>query len=586
MSDFASVAAHLANTNRKNFQAHEAPPSPQARSAASPARPKPVHVQSPTRKPDSLSTASSKAALAAHSRQATSQSNSSLTRSAPPDSPSANDKALRAATASFRANSRIISIAPEMLTEHPPLRMEREEKAHKAALHASAVSLAKQAYAIGQARSLASTASGATSAAQIASAQSKHKAETPGIDQKPVQYLTLQDAAQRMANERLAKIGNGDKNAAFRDYYGYEPQRSRSQRLASRARGARKRSDSDPEDLAQSHRIRTQMTLLQAQIAQVDASKQAQDRQRVLEVARKRVQADMSRIDEAVFKDTGKMSPAMMQEWDERARSRLQLKEEQEQELRQVKSDDAVDIGGGRRMDRFQIDNLAASRVKPTLESINEAVAKKRAEEEAARARAEEKKRTELQEKEHRREVKMEQKRIHDEEKAIKKQAHDIEKAEIKRIHDEEKAERKRRKEETKVGNAAGKAPAAGGVQLRPESVASDSGSEKFSTPRGSVDVVRAAIESGPPVAVVETSTRLSPKKQPVWKRWSLHRGKPAETVEESSPGLFRRFLLGRRSVDGDKQKNPEVISPETIVATQTIVATPQPLTPRRHGGS
>jgi hypothetical protein len=277
----------------------------------------------------------------------------------------------------------IIKIGAEYLGEHPPVRLEREEKAHKADLHEQAVALAKQAYARQQSNQM--------------------------------NHASIGSQAQQLANDKLAKLNKTDNDLdTMRSYYGTPapPPRSKSHMLLRRSKSQASR-PGDAEDVAQSRKIRSQMNLLRAQIDQVDANQQEQDRKRLIEAARKKVQGDMLKMDEVVYKDTGKMSKAMMDDWDTKARDKQrQTRSKIPFQGLSMEPDRAINIGG-RLVDQSEIDQLAVSRVKPTLAGIDEAVQKKRDVDEQKAEEKEERKR----EKEKHREEKVESKREKAEEK-------------------------------------------------------------------------------------------------------------------------------------------------------------------------
>jgi hypothetical protein len=299
-------------------------------------------------------------------------------------------------------------ISREMYTSAPPVRLEVEEKKKQDALRASAISMAKQMYEVQQhqhERSGSRSQSQAQTGAAVA--HGKH-GENDDIREQALRYIGVQEAAQKLAAERLAKIGF-DENAAYRSYYGYQkPTRSRlSIRLS------RRRSSSDPEarnlddDEMQTRRIRSQMSNFNRQLAEVDAKKQEQDRRYLLAAAQRRVQAQMHGLDKKIFDETGQMSPAMMEEWDAQARAKAAAASEARME-----NHGKVHIGQGKYMDQADIDAVAQARIQPTLDEITEKTEKRRAEEEERRLDLEERRREEQMEKERAAELKAEEKRI------------------------------------------------------------------------------------------------------------------------------------------------------------------------------
>ena len=461
MTDFASTAALLADSNKKSTPAWKPTLSESAGKAAllatnttAPERGKPAErsknadkaallANSHTMQPRVLypesNSASSKAATIAHasnvrsastreSRQAVEAAarkesegkallaatkSFSNRRHSEPEStfPKANDQ--QAALAQLRLQARqresrsrnqdksntLPSVSREMYTEHPPIRMEVEETRHKDALHASAVALARQVYAMNQKHDSPTTES------------TLQRGPNHPLKQNAISHLGLQDTAQRLATERLAKIKGPDESTAFRSYYGYPTERPRSAHLLRRGHRGVGSAESDgvADDKEHSRRIRSQMTLLEAQIAQVDASKCDQrdsDRKRVLEMAELRVQEQMHKLDENVFNETGKMSPAMMEEWDAKARARIHEKRVMED----TQVTDKVNLGGGKYIDQHEIDAIAEVRVRPTLDNIDQAVGRKKAAELDEKSNKEEKKRREQIDKQQKKDTKLEKK--------------------------------------------------------------------------------------------------------------------------------------------------------------------------------
>lgn len=327
------------------------------------------------------------------------------------------------------------SIPRAMYTEHPPVALEVEEQNRQNALRASAISMAKQMYEVQQRH--IGEAAGRLSRSQGQSAATTAHGRQPSttdssIKKQAMQYINLQEAAQKLAAERLVKIGT-DQEAAFRSYYGYEKQ-SRS-RLS--MRHGRRRAASDPElvdsdDKKQSRRIRSQMSQFSTQLAEIDVKKRQQDRRNLLAAAERKVQAQMHGMDEKVFNETGKMSPAMIEEWDAKARAKAAADSEA-----RMANHGKVHVGGGRFLDQSEIDAVAAARIQPTLNEINDAAEKQRARDEEIRLDQEGQKRQAQIEKQRAAELKAEEKRVKAEEKAssrTEKEAERAKRAEEKRI--------------------------------------------------------------------------------------------------------------------------------------------------------
>lgn len=298
------------------------------------------------------------------------------------------------------------SISRDMYTEQPPVALEVEEKKRQDALRASAISMAKKMMDVQQSQQHEHAGHAQTGAT---AAHGQHGQQRDAdLKEQAMRYIHVQEAAQKLAAERLAKIGP-DENAAFRSYYGYEkPTRAKLslRRGRNRASSNPETVDSDDDEL-QSQRIRSQMSQFNKQLAEVDAKKREQDRRYLLAAAERKVQAQMQGLDKKIFDETGKMSPAMMEEWDAKARARATAASEARME-----NHGKVHIGHGKFIDQADIDAVAQARIQPTLDEINEKTEKRRAEEEERRLELEEKKREEQKEKERAAELKAEEKRI------------------------------------------------------------------------------------------------------------------------------------------------------------------------------
>lgn len=299
-------------------------------------------------------------------------------------------------------------VSREMYTAAPPVGLEVEEKRHNDALRASAISMAKKMYDVQQHH--IDQASGRTSHAHTGAAAAhsqKPHATEDDIKQQAMQYINIQEAAQRLASERLAKMETDD-TAAYRSYYGYEkPGRSKLsiRRGRNRAASNPEPEDSDDDEL-RSRQIRNQMSQLNKSLAEVDRKKQEQDRGYLIAAAQRKVQAQMLGIDKEIFDKTGKMSPAMLDEWDAKARAKAAANSEMRME-----NHGRVHIGHGKYMDQSEIDAVALARIQPTLDEITEKTEKRRAEEEEQRLEMEEKKRQAHLEKERTAEMKAEERR-------------------------------------------------------------------------------------------------------------------------------------------------------------------------------
>ncbi|KAL9112449.1 MAG: hypothetical protein Q9227_003291 [Pyrenula ochraceoflavens] len=358
----------------------------------------------------------------------------------PPGSKSPNLSALRAATQSHKTHraktpsldegnrtleaGRVHDIAKnkvarEMYSSHPPVSIESEEKKKQETMRASAVAMAQKMYAIQQ--NAIDEAKGVQRSQSHHAANAVHNRRTSvssfNSDDMPLspRYTNLEDAARKLAQERLAKLN--DESQDYRSYYGAaSPSRSRLSIRGKLRRRASSDGQLDKVDEEQSHKIRSQMSLFQNKLAEVDSQKRQKDRDALLVAAQRNVTASMNTMDKRVFDETGKASPAMMQEWENKARERAQASSEA-----RMKNYGKVHIGGGKYLDQSDVDAVAQSRIQPTLDDINDKAEARRAKEEEQRLEQEEKNRQEQTEKHRAAELKVEQKRLKAEEKEEEK---------------------------------------------------------------------------------------------------------------------------------------------------------------------
>lgn len=328
---------------------------------------------------------------------------------AQPTTPQYSDPAMQAA----RVQNIGKNVAPEMWGERPPVEIELEEQRQKAALRASAVSMAKQMYEYQNRAVLGSDPSGAAGATAAHSRAPVSKSQ-PDLKQEALRYIHLQDAAQKLAQERLAKMDKNLETTKYREHYGYdaEPHRNRlSMRGRPRQRPesaqAQNNDDDDSSDDERARRVRRQMNQLNTTVADVDAKKKEADRKALLAAAERNVHKSMDTMDERVFQSTGKISQAKMDEWAAKARKKAQ----EDAEVR-GQNHGKTHIGGGKFMDQAAIEAIAQSRLQPTLDEINDTAEKKRARDEEIRLDKEEQERQKRSEKQKQKEEKDEQKQI------------------------------------------------------------------------------------------------------------------------------------------------------------------------------
>lgn len=285
-------------------------------------------------------------------------------------------------------NAAVTNLSREMYTANPPVAPEVEEKRRQEGLRAAAVSMAKQMYDVQQKIIDQAANDGKGDSHYAATSVHNRPSSVASDDAKAApRYVNLQEAAQKLAAERLAKLH--DEHAAYRNYYGAT--QTAQKRLSIRGRPRRRASSdgSTPQaDEERSRQIRNQMSLFKDELAQVDAKKRQSDRDALLAAAQRNVRASMTGMDERVFNETGKASPAMMEEWEAKARARAKA----DSDARMV-NHGRVNIGGGKYLDQSEVDAIAAGRVQPTLDEITAKAEKQRARDEELRRQQEERER-------------------------------------------------------------------------------------------------------------------------------------------------------------------------------------------------
>lgn len=295
-----------------------------------------------------------------------------------PDSANAAANALSAATAAHRPNvihirmedagaQPVTTMGREMYTSHPPVKSEADDKNREAVLHASAVAMAKRMYSHQQAQGQ-----------QHGAGSRPESTRTDGV-QQPMQFTNLQDAAYKLAQERLARLHDEhQRNREVADYYGTSPTSPSSPgRRLTKLGKFRRRSSSDGDvaaslsenDKQRSKNIRNQMSLFSNRLDEVDQAKRSRDREALLAAAKRNVKATMDGMDEKMYRETGMVPPAKLNEWETKAHTTAQARSDA-----RLAGDmtGKVDLGAGIFMDREKVDEIAAKRVQPVLDGINE----------------------------------------------------------------------------------------------------------------------------------------------------------------------------------------------------------------------
>jgi len=326
----------------------------------------------------------------------------------------------------------------QMFTANPPVKLETDERQRADVLHASALAMAKRMY--NQQQHMIETAKQAHARS---SSFSRHNPGHEDHEQPPIFFNNLQEAAYRLAQERLAKLHDEhQKNRDFQEYYGSPGLPQRGKFGSIRNKLTRRRSSSDGDllnDQQRSQQIRHQMSLFNTRLMEVDEQKRTRDREALLAAAQKNVKARLQDMDDALSLQNGRIQPSSTGDWERKAHAAAQARFD----AARIESRRKIDIGGGKFMDKDEVEQIAARTVQPLLDEINQNAERER--ERKAALKAEEEKQKEEAERN-----KLREKEIQSIHRRLKEQQREDEKARKAEIKLEEKA----RKEEIKASKA------------------------------------------------------------------------------------------------------------------------------------
>lgn len=244
----------------------------------------------------------------------------------------------------------VTTMTRNMFTSHPPVKPEVDEATDAERLHQSAVEMAKKMYNRQQ--------------EMIEQAKVAHP-DDPEKHQPT--YLSLQDAAYKQAQERLAKLQDEHiKNRDMQEYYGNAQALPR-RRFTVTNKLRRKNSDDSFDDRRESEKIRQQMSMFSTKLSEVDKNKRQQDRDALMAAAQRNVKARLQGMDEKVYNETGKVNPTMLSDWEIRAQQTARERHEV-----RVENKGKVNIGGGMYMNPDEVNAIATKRMQPVLDDINE----------------------------------------------------------------------------------------------------------------------------------------------------------------------------------------------------------------------
>ncbi|TEA19071.1 Uncharacterized protein C8034_v009981 [Colletotrichum sidae] len=320
----------------------------------------------------------------------------------------------------------------KMFTASPSIGPEAEDQKRADVLHASAVAMAKKMYThqqkmVDQARQ-ARQDSGYTS---------------PEDDQ-PRPYVNLQEAAYKLAQERLSKLHEEhQRNQDYQQYYGSDSATQPQRRFTMKGK-LRKGVPSDGEyddDKERSERIRKQMSIFSSNISKVDEQQRTKDREALLAAAQRNVRSRLQDMDDKISAETGMKSPTKPSDWEAKAHAAAQAKYDFPNDNK-----GKIDIGGGMYMDPAAVDEIAARRVQPLLDDINEKASLERERQELIKAEAEAKKADEEKKKERDREIKEINRKLKEADRQEEKERRHREKQDLKAQKEEEKAAKSQEK--------------------------------------------------------------------------------------------------------------------------------------------
>ncbi|OHE95893.1 hypothetical protein CORC01_08745 [Colletotrichum orchidophilum] len=422
-----------------------------------------------------------------------------------------------------------------MFTSKPAIGPEEDEKKRADVLHASAVAMAKKMYSqqqrmVDQAR--VHQAAGETS--------------PDGSQSKP--YVNLQEAAYKLAQERLSKLHvEHHKNRDYQEYYGSGTQTTPQRRFTMKGK-LRRRSSSDGninEDKEQSERIRREMSIFSSSLTKVDEQKRAQDREALLATAQRNVKARLQGMDDKISAETGMVAPSSKSDWKSDWESKAHMAAMAKHESANVNRG-KVDIGGGMFMDPEAVDEIATRRVQPVLDEINEKAAIERERQEMLKAEAEAKKRDEEKRKERDREVKEINRKVIAQEKQEEKEKRHREKQELKAKKEEEKAVKAEEKRKSKLPEITPGESAVAAESSEVSPVSDDQGVNRAGQQKPTINTHRESSGSDNPRSPSDSGSPTNKMKSWLKSRFGRPRGRSAAGESAEERGFIGGVALTR----------------------------------------
>ncbi|KAK1655673.1 hypothetical protein BDP81DRAFT_8034 [Colletotrichum phormii] len=424
-----------------------------------------------------------------------------------------------------------------MFTSKPAIGPEEDEKKRADVLHASAVAMAKKMYSQQQ---------------RMVDQARVHQAagETSPDDNQPKSYVNLQEAAYKLAQERLSKLHvEHHQNRDYQEYYGSNTQATPQRRFTMKGK-LRRRSSSDGDashDKEQSERIRREMSIFSSNLTKVDEQKRTKDREALLAAAQRNVKARLQGMDDKISAETGMVAPSSKtdrkSDWEAKAQMAAMAKHESTSVNR-----GKVDIGGGMFMDPAAVDEIATRRVQPVLDEINEKAAIERERQEMLKAEAEAKKRDEEKRKERDREVKEINRKVIAQEKQEEKEKRHREKQALKAKKEEEKAVKAEEKRKSKVPEITpGDSAVAAAESIEVSPVSDDQGVNRAGQHKpGNINTNRESSGSDNPRSPSDSGSPTNKMKSWLKSRFGRPRGRSAAGESAEERGFIGGVALTR----------------------------------------
>ncbi|KAI9781972.1 MAG: hypothetical protein M1839_005565 [Geoglossum umbratile] len=245
-------------------------------------------------------------------------------------------------------------------------------------VRAAPTSIARQFSAIQQGSTNDIEGSGedeSRSAARKFDARPSPSASAQTGERAPTHLSRLEEAASKLANERLARLHS--EHEAYRNYYGINHTQSPPYVQDVARRRAFSVGQSTAHDREQSKEIRSELSLLTDRVAQVDTEKLDRGRIALIAAAQKNVQARMHKMDEKILSETGRLPPSTQEKWEALAIAAA----EAESRVR-ISNYGKINVESGRPVDQERFDTATARNVQPYLGEISETLGRERAKEE------------------------------------------------------------------------------------------------------------------------------------------------------------------------------------------------------------